>query len=111
MNLINKDKVIDDIIKDCYWDYNIDSSYIKRILSSKDEREKKKLFEKIIYNSKDKLSALTLFDNQSLIKMFSDLKVTYNKKYIDRHVSVLRAILLGEKTYIEGLEWEKKSIT
>ena len=110
MNLNNKDKVIDKIIKDCYWDYNIDSSYIERVLSSGDEREKKKLFEKIIYNSSDKLSALALFDKQLLRKLFSILNVTYNQKYIDRHVRVLQVLLLGKKTYIKGLEWEKKLI-
>ena len=109
MNLINTDKVIDDIIKDCYWDYNIDSSDIKRILSSGGEREKKKLFEKIIYNSKDKLSALALFDSRMLKKFFSDLSVTYNHKYIERHIQVLKALLLGEKNYIKGLEWEKRA--
>ena len=46
------------IIKDCFWDYDIDESDLKKIISNANDREIKKLFSKIIYNATDKLQAL-----------------------------------------------------
>ncbi len=105
---MNRDKILEDIIKDCYWDYNIDKSDLENILDSGDSREFKKLFSKIIYNSKDKLIALQLFSKGQLKELFDDFKATYNEKYINRHIPVLRSILLGEKYTIKSLEWKKR---
>lgn len=102
-----KEKVLQNIIKECYWDYNITEADLEKILSSKDTRVIKKLFSKIIYNSKDKLLSLKLFSRQQLEEFFDDFKVTYNEKYISKHVLILRSLLLGEKHNIKSLEWKK----
>ena len=102
-----KEKVLQNIIKECYWDYNITEADLEKILSSKDTRVIKKLFSKIIYNSKDKLLSLKLFSRQQLEDFFDDFKVTYNEKYISKHVLILRSLLLGEKHNIKSLEWKK----
>jgi len=96
------------IIKDCFWDSNISENDLKKIIDSHDEREKRKLFSKIIYNSKDKLQALQIFTHEELKYFFLDFKVTYNKKYINRCILVLKSLLLGEKYHINGLEWKKR---
>lgn len=95
------------IIKDCYWDSNITVDDLKSIVANNDPRELKKLFSKIIYNSKDKLQALQLFTQQQLNELFSDFQATYNEKYINRHVLILKSLLLNEKHDIKGLEWKK----
>ncbi len=102
-----KEKVLQNIIKECYWDYNITEADLEKVLSSKDTRVVKKLFSKIIYNSKDKLLSLKLFSKQQLEELFDDFKVTYNEKYISKHVLILRSLLLGEKHNIKSLEWKK----
>ena len=99
--------VTQQIIKECYWDSNMTSQDLENIVVSKDQRELEKLFSKIIYNSKDKLNALQLFSQEQLKYLFSNFQVTYNKKYIEKHILVLRVLLLDEKHEIKGLEWKK----
>lgn len=97
------------IIKDCFWDYNIDANNISEILNSNDLRRKEKLFSKIIYNSTDKARTLqALFDKETLQQLFSTFTSSYNKKYIDRYVLVLKNILLGENNHIKSLAWKKR---
>ena len=103
-----EDKVLDKIIEECYWDYNITKDDLKQILISDDKRDIKKVFSKIIYNSKDKLLSLKLFSQQQLVEFFNDFKVTYNEKYISKHVLILKTLLLGEENYIKSLEWKKR---
>lgn len=96
------------LIKDCFWDYNISEADIHKILESSDWRKKEKLFSKIIYNSTDKARTLqALFDKETLTKLFSKFTVTYNDKYIYRYILVLKNIILGENNHIESLAWKK----
>ena len=95
------------IMKDCFWDYNYTEDDLKQIIVNADDREIKKLFSKIVYNATDKLQALQLFSQDQLKECFSAFKVTYNKKYILKHVLVLKSLLLNETHYIKGLEWQK----
>ena len=97
------------IIKDCFWDYNIERKDIQEIINSSDFRLKQKLFSKIIYNSTDKARTLqTLFDKETLVRLFATFVATYNKKYIDKYLLVLKNILLNEDNYIESLAWKKR---
>ncbi len=96
------------IIKDCFWDYYVVPQDIINIIESNDKRELQKLFSKIIYNSKDKLKALKLFNPAQIKELFDNFKPTYNERYINRHILVLRSLLLGEKHYIKGLEWKNQ---
>lgn len=100
-------KVLQNIVKECYWDYNIDENDLENILKSNDDREKKKLFSKIMYNSKDKLLSLKLFSKEQLEDLFQDFKITYNQKYTLKHFLILKSLLLGEKNYIKSLEWKR----
>jgi len=102
-----KQKVIANIVKECYWDSNMSSPDIEKILESDNRREMLKVFTKIIYNSKDKLLSLKLFSNKILEEFFKDFKVTYNEKYITKHILILKALLLNEKSHIKSLEWKK----
>jgi len=96
------------IKKECFWDYNISVENLKDIQNSNDKQELKKLFSKIIYNSKDKLSDLMLFEKDDLREFLKEFQPTYNEKYISRHVLVLKSLLLDEKVVVKGLEWKKR---
>lgn len=97
------------ILKECFWEYHLDEKDIVNILHSDDIRKKRKLFSKIIYNSTDKARTLhMLFDTETLRTLFSTFTSSYNQKYIDRHVLVLKNILLGENNSIESLAWKKR---
>jgi len=105
---LNKNKVLDRVLKECFWDYNISKDELLKIINSNNLREKRKLFEKIIYNSFDKLLPLKLFfTKEELEYFFKNFKITYNQKYIKRHILVLENLLLGKKHKIKGLEWKK----
>ena len=96
------------ILKDCFWDSNLNEDSLKNIILENDDREMYKLFSKIIYNSKDKLQALKIFTKEQLITYFTSFKVTYNEKYITKHVLILKSLLLEESHNIKGLEWKKR---
>ncbi len=97
------------LIKDCFWDYDVTEDIIRDMINSGDLRQKQMLFSKIIYNSTDKARTLqVLFSNETLQKLFSGFKSSYNHKYIDRHILMLRNILLGENNFIESLQWKKR---
>jgi len=100
--------IIQNIIKECYWDYNISEDYIIDVIESDDSRLKQKLFSKIIYNSSDRLKGLRIFKKDDLRVLFDTFNPAYQDKFIKRHVLVLRNILLNEKNKIEGLEWRKR---
>jgi hypothetical protein len=98
------------IIKECYWDYNITEDDILNIIESDDFRLKQKLFSKIIYNSRDRIKSLQIFKRDELKKLFNSFSTgkVYHEKYIIRHLLVLRNIFLDENNIIEGLEWKKR---
>jgi hypothetical protein len=100
------DKILEDILMECYWDTNMDKSFLEDIFKKQDKRELKKVFSKIIYNSKDKLVALSLFESNMLQEFFDSFEITYNKRYIKKHISALQWLLFGKK--VEGLEWKKR---
>lgn len=97
----------DRILKECFWDYNLTKEDIADTIKSDDYRKKKKLFEKIIYNSTDSLKDLQIFSKQDLKKMFEDLHISYNKNYINKKVKVLKYLLYGDMQDIEDLQWRK----
>jgi len=103
-------EVISGIVKDCYWDYNIDEKDILNIVESGNMRAKQKLFSKIIYNSNDRLKALQIFAKESLKELFDSFSPSpvYNERYISRHILVLRNIFFKERNKIEELRWKKR---
>ena len=101
-----KSQIIQAILKDCFWDYDLTEEDIGGIVESGDEREKMWLFEKILYNSRDPLKALTIFKRDQLSRLFKEFVVPEHKRgHIERRFLALKHILLGEKTKIKGLEW------
>jgi len=100
---------LDKVIKECYWDYNISADELQAIIHSDNKDAKIKLFEKIVYNSSDKLGVLKeLFSRSELREFLLKFKPTYNQKYINRKVLLVKNILLGENNRIEALEWKEK---
>lgn len=95
------------IKNECFWDYAITPKEIEKIIAQGTKAEKKAIFSKIIYNSKDKLSDLMLFSRAELEEFFNDFQPSYNIKYISKHIAALKALLLDKKSYIRELEWRE----
>ncbi len=96
-----------DLKKECFWDYSLTEEEIKKIIKEGTFIEKKKLFEKIIYNAKDKVKFLAYFDKNDLRKLLNSFTPTYNERYINRHLKALKFIFLNEKEDIKELRWKK----
>jgi hypothetical protein len=114
--MINKKKIseitelrVNEMIKECYWDYSITADEIIDIAYGDDLRKKQKLFEKIIYNSSHKYLLLTtIFDTKTLLILFNNMKINYNAEFITRQTIMLRNLLFGEENVIKVLEWKKR---
>ena len=96
------------LLQDCFWDLNLDEDDLKQIIKEGNKRELKKLFSRIIYNSQDKLRDLQIFTKDQIREFLADFKVTYNHKYVNRHILIIKSLILGEKHQIKGLEWKKR---
>lgn len=105
-NQCERQKVIEDILRDCMWDCHISARDIERILSSGNEKELNWLFGKILYNSREPVMALRLFRQDQLKRLFKEFVVPrYNRNFIERRFLILRFLFVGEKAKIRGLEW------
>ena len=92
--------IYEEIIKECYWDSNITPKELQELVNSNNYRELKKIFAKIIYNSNDKLKALTIFKRDQLKRLFDDFKINVL-------VFSLVGILFGFATKKENYKWRK----
>ena len=60
------------------WDYNIPDDELKKIACGTDMKKKQWLFNRIVYNSRDKISDLLLFSQTDLQTLFDDLDLFMN---------------------------------
>lgn len=107
-NNTDERKLISNILKECYWDYDLTEDDILGIISSDNMRLKQKLFAKIIYNSTDRLRDLRIFMPEDLPRLFNSFSPSYRDTVVGIHVAALRNILLRENNRIEGLAWKKR---
>ena len=97
-------------MKEIFWgDYRFDEEGIKKLANSNDLKENLFLFEKILYNSKNLLKDIEIFDRESLKKILEDfeIKSSYKKDFATKRLKILRALILGKDEYIKGLSWKK----
>ncbi|MEA2103779.1 MAG: hypothetical protein U9P79_03950 [Candidatus Cloacimonadota bacterium] len=100
--------MLENIIKDCFWDYDFTLEQIIKIAKTEDFRMKKFLFEKILLNSHDMIRSLKiLFTQEDLIKLVDSFKVPeFNFKYIKHRYLIAKYFITGEKVNIPELEWK-----
>ena len=97
-------------MKEIFWgDYTFDEEGIKRLANSDDYKENLFLFEKILYNSKNLLKDIEIFEKDKLKKILEnfEIKSSYKKDFALRRLKILRALILGKDEYIKGLSWKK----
>ena len=100
-----KEAILKTIAEECFWDYRVSPQDIENILEERNERDLRKLFEKILYNARDKVLVLSLFHKEDLHKLFGTVNISRHDRYIQKHIGALRTLMLGEPVVIEGLEW------
>jgi len=98
---------LENILKNCFWDYNFTDSDIVNIVNNKDKtKEKSFVFEKILLNSDDVINDLMIFNKKDLIYYLKNFRVPkFNYEYINTRYLILRNYFLNEKVNIPMLEW------
>ncbi len=96
----------DRILKDCFWDLNINDKDIDDILDNDDFRRKKFLFCKILLNSTRVLVDLQIFKKSELRQMIEEYVVPqFNHDYIFRRKNIAEVYFLDKPVLVEELKW------
>lgn len=94
------------IIKDCFWDLNINAKDIEDILYSDDKRQKAFLFNKILLNSTQMLIDLQIFSIDEIRTFLDEYKVPrFNHNYIFRRKNIAEVYFLDKLLEIDELKW------
>jgi len=100
-------EIIEQIIKECFWDYNFEINDIVKIVKDGSFNEKMFLFQKILSNSSDVLRALRIFSKEDLKKLFNKYKVPqFNKDYLKKRRDIAESVLFNKEIHINGLDWK-----
>jgi len=99
---MNKKELLNDLIKNCYWDMDVSVDDLLKFARSDNFRIKMGLFQKILYNAKNRILLLKmLFDENDLKKLFDNVDISYMKDMIEPRYLILRNILLNENNKID----------
>jgi len=94
------------IIRECFWDSNISTEEIKRILTGGDHRRKKQLFERILLNSPRYLLDLQLFDRDDLRLLLEAYQPPeFNNEHAFRRKNIAEVFFFDKKLQIGELQW------
>ncbi len=94
-------------LKDCFWDYNISEDELKNIAFGPNVKKKQWLFNRIVYNSRDKIHDLSIFTEQDLRDLFGNFKLSARFGLSYDSYTALRNTMLNERQYIEKFQWKK----
>jgi len=95
------------IIKECFWDYNISSEWIKDIIDG-DDLTKTIYFEKILLNSTRLFEDLSIFNLQDLKILIENYRTPdFNKEYCERRKNLAEVYFLNKPLTIKELQWIK----
>ena len=89
------------------WDYNIPDDELKKIVCGTDIKKKQWLFNRIVYNSQDKIGDLLLFSEKDLCMLFDGFTFSHRSGLTWEVYMALRNTMLNERQYIEKLQWKK----
>ena len=94
-------------LKDCFWDYTISEDELQNITCGTDIKKKQWLFNRIVYNSQDKIGDLLLFPKKDLCMLFDGFTFSHRSGLTWEVYMALRNTMLNERQYIEKLQWKK----
>lgn len=95
------------MIRDCLWDYSISEPELQSIITGGDMKKKQWLFNRIVYNSQDKIGDLLLFSKKDLCTLFDGFTFSHRSGLTWEVYMALRNTMLNERQYIEKLQWKK----
>lgn len=105
MELSSKEKR--DILTNITWDYKFSEAELKNIACSNDMKKKQWLFNRIVYNSPDKMRDLSVFTDKDLKNLFDNFKLSDRFGLSRDSYTALRNTMLNERRHIEKFQWKK----
>lgn len=94
------------IQKECFWDLNISISEINQFIHSKNERMKRIIFEKLLFNSSKVFLDLKLFNFEDITEYLNKIEIpTFNKDYFLRRKNLADVYFLNKELLIDELKW------
>ncbi|MGI5084532.1 hypothetical protein [Treponema putidum] len=94
-------------LKNSVWDYKFSEDELKEIACGNDMKKKQWLFNRIVYNSQDKLGDLSLFSQTDLRMLFDGFRFSPRFGLTRDSYTALRNTMLNERQYIEKFQWKK----
>lgn len=96
------------LIRESFWDYNITEEDILEIAQSNDFREKKHLFEKVLFFSTDRVRNIkSIFKKDDLEELFDSVSINQFNSFAERNILIAKYFLLDKNIRVKGLEWKK----
>jgi len=103
---MQQQKILDNIIKDCFWDLDFTDKDINDIINSKDIKRKSFLFDKILLNSTNLILDLKIFRKNDLKILIEKFEVpNFNYDYIFRRKNIVEVYFLDKPLLIDELKW------
>lgn len=94
------------IIRECFWDSNISTEEIGRIITGGDHRRKSQLFERILLNSSHYLLDLQLFDRDDLQLLLEEYQPPkFNNEHAFRRKNIAEVFFFDKELKIGELQW------
>ena len=103
---MTNEKIIKQIIKDCFWDMDFSVKEVSNIIYGNDFKLKAFLFDKVLLNSTKLFASLKIFYEEDLEKLIKDYKIpAFNKNIAKRRLNLAEAYFLDDPLTIEELSW------
>ena len=94
------------MIKECFWDIDIDEADIKKMARGSDFRKKQFIFDKILLNSTKMLNDLNIFDTKELKELLSRTEVPqFNNAHVLRRKNLVEVYFFNADLLISELKW------
>ena len=94
------------LLKDCFWEYDFSPDDIDRIIAADDFLEKRFLFGKILANSTQLLKDLKLFPKAELKMLLADYRIPeFNSEHLRRRKNIVEFYFFDEELKLEELKW------
>jgi len=94
------------IKKECFWDYDASSEWIKNVAEGDDLNQKQFIFEKILLNSTRLFEDLNIFNQKDLKMLIENYRTpAFNKQYCERRKNLVEVYFLNKPLTIKELQW------
>jgi hypothetical protein len=94
------------IIKDCFWEYDFSKKDIYSMANGNDMKAKVFLFSKILANATDMIKSMKIFSKDDLGKLVESYEApSFNNDFLKRRLNMLEFYFLGKELTVTELKW------